>query len=1302
MKLNFLKTIGNMFVNGFSIRSIIGFLGFCFALTATSLANALLPENSLLVEADSAKSLELQALGVTVQQVQPGKYVVQGNLSQYATLFKKTDRGNVAPVTPENSLSLFFDNPRSVRSVGKPLYLSVVSGGDWHAGGGPSGYVRASESKTFGLYIFYAPGYWGSSFYFPAWVKNDSTNSYFFNNNTNGIPHPQEPYWRYLEKNEVIDSSGVTFYMNYGDIRIVAANYSSDLTTSVSGGEYGYGVNYVITAITPDALDLTGDSVFKDVSLNEKQITVFGDAKQFFAQSPLGGLGGLFDGNGDYLTISPKPLDGNPTELTIEAWIYMNALPTYGWPIVSQSANVGEGGQQFFVSGSGNGSASRLRFLRGIGAGNSIDLIGATNLPLNEWVHVAVTFDGGNARLFVNGKLDGTVTANIAWTATDQPFFVGRTFVPGYPQFLSEANGKISDLRITKNIARYRASFTPTKLETIAADVNADPYFSKVAFQLSGNEISGSNSFVDLSSASPKSITTFGDAKQVSDQVKFNPTAIGFDGNGDYLLTRPGADFDLNTNNWTIEFWIYPRTLGSTPHFLQVGTSTSNRTRIYYLNGALRVDGPSSNLGSISGLAAGRWQHIAVTKIGSATSVYLDGELKASANISHASGTENTLAIGAQQFSPSASDYFDGYIDDVRVTRGIDRYTGAFVPSQIPQLPTLVGDQYWRNVSLLANCDGKDTSQIFSDSSFVPKTFIPRGNVIQSQGEYMYGVSSCYFDGNGDYLELAQNPELNFKTSDFTIETWFYQTADSNAYSTLFANHTSTTYTTGARFLMVYGANAPVVSQRRKIGFGGFNLATNQSILESETQINLNTWYHVAVTRKNNIFSLFVNGKKEREISKIDAMDFSLNGTRVGINSWDGTAGHWFGYIDDLRVTRGVARYTEDFIVPQKKLERAIFSKDIYSNAVSLSLMSGTYVAGYETISENEIRIFQPIVIGASDTTFDNKKIIIDGTTVSISGEHTFNNIELKNGAVLTTPFTDANLNKNISIIAKDISIDQGSRIDVSGKGEIYNPTLSNRVGGSHGGKGGNYGTEIAKEPFGNYQAPITVGQSGDANGGGAIKIKAENFSLEGKILANGNNGTTSGGAGGSIWLDVKSLLSSTGNGEIKANGGNYTSGYNGSGAGGGRIAIHYETLSGIVTTKVVASGGTGSTQNGGAGTIYYKNKIDASQSKLQIKGQSADTNYTLLAGISGEQQVLVENAYIKLTDPEVFSTFTLVNSHLGVPGNLNLANSASFISSSSTIEINGNLTTFNNNLVVDGITLSLAKNHTFNSIHIK
>jgi uncharacterized repeat protein (TIGR01451 family) len=166
-------------------------------------------------------------------------------------------------------------------------------------------------------------------------------------------------------------------------------------------------------------------------------------------------------------------------------------------------------------------------------------------------------------------------------------------------------------------------------------------------------------------------------------------------------------------------------------------------------------------------------------------------------------------------------------------------------------------------------------------------------------------------------------------------------------------------------------------------------------------------------------------------------------------------------------------------------------------------------------------------------------------------------------------------------------------------------------TGGTGAGHGGSGGTNTGGGSYGSVTAPTQLGSGGGsdtndsvtgATGGGAIKLSigagTGSIVIAGTISANGNNAggavsTEAGpGSGGSIWIDAPNGTI-TGGGAITAVGGNSQASGDGVGAGGGRIALYYTTLSATGTQS--ANGGTfGSAssatfKSGGAGSIYRK-----------------------------------------------------------------------------------------------------------------
>src|SRR5690606_24343405 len=188
--------------------------------------------------------------------------------------------------------------------------------------------------------------------------------------------------------------------------------------------------------------------------------------------------------------------------------------------------------------------------------------------------------------------------------------------------------------------------------------------------------------------------------------------------------------------------------------------------------------------------------------------------------------------------------------------------------------------------------------------------------------------------------------------------------------------------------------------------------------------------------------------------------------------------------------------------------------------------------------------------------------------------------------------------------------------------------------------------------------------------------------------------------------LDVGALSSVSG-GEIQANGGRPYGSYIGGGGGGGRIAIYYEVLE-FEQNNIVALGGLrGSTSSthGAPGTVFIKDKTGAVNHPLYITGSGSSGSYavTTLESV-GSEGVVIDNASVEYTgvDP-IAGEVTILSGRMVIPGDVTfdqlfIGNDAA----SAFITVGGQLTVPNNALVVDGITLSLAQDHTFESIHIK
>jgi hypothetical protein len=180
------------------------------------------------------------------------------------------------------------------------------------------------------------------------------------------------------------------------------------------------------------------------------------------------------------------------------------------------------------------------------------------------------------------------------------------------------------------------------------------------------------------------------------------------------------------------------------------------------------------------------------------------------------------------------------------------------------------------------------------------------GDTKISTTQSKFGGSSMFFDGTGDYLVTQSNSIFTFGTGDLTLECWIYQTATSTStYRVIFGDNVYGS--TGGYTLYSYN-NA---LNLWKGGSGGVE------VIAPAGTITLNAWNHVAWTRSGSSNRLFINGTQVGATTT-DATNYTSTISYIGA-SQAGTF-PFVGYIDDLRITKGLARYTANFTPPTAAL----------------------------------------------------------------------------------------------------------------------------------------------------------------------------------------------------------------------------------------------------------------------------------------------------------------------------------------------------------------------------------------------
>jgi hypothetical protein len=259
------------------------------------------------------------------------------------------------------------------------------------------------------------------------------------------------------------------------------------------------------------------------------------------------------------------------------------------------------------------------------------------------------------------------------------------------------------------------------------------------------------------------------------------------------------------------------------------------------------------------------WYHIAVVRNGNNGYIFRNGTSlpvvidPAFGNIN----TNTTLVIGVWLTSQQ---WFNGWIDEFRISKGIARWVSDFD---------------------------------------VPPS--PYGNAYKTTAKYKIGSSSVKIN-DGTYLTLSDHADWFFGTGDFTIDFWsrFASLPTSGDAMTLVTQYVDTSnawrlYTTNSSG--TYKVCCDVTT-------GGVNKIT----VQKSASIDTATWYHLAVVRSSDIFTIYQNGASIGTTNDTDTVPNYAGSLYIGQRG-NGTQ-YTNGWMDELRISKGIARWATAFTPP--------------------------------------------------------------------------------------------------------------------------------------------------------------------------------------------------------------------------------------------------------------------------------------------------------------------------------------------------------------------------------------------------
>lgn len=218
------------------------------------------------------------------------------------------------------------------------------------------------------------------------------------------------------------------------------------------------------------------------------------------------------------------------------------------------------------------------------------------------------------------------------------------------------------------------------------------------------------------------------------------------------------------------------------------------------------------------------------------------------------------------------------------------------------------GDDYNNNVSLLCHFDGSNGSTSFYDEK--GHTLTANGNAQISTAQNKFGGSSLLLDGAGDYVSSASSSDWDLP-GDFTIE----------CFVRLVAMPTTDSWPASWNsFFAVCTHGVPGAGSGCGLMIGQTNILWNNndaSAASGAHGMSTGVWYHLAATRSSGTLRLFVDGAITGSATGITA-DYTY-AQPLWIGAETGEGAYFNGYIDELRITKGVARYTSAFTPPAQK-----------------------------------------------------------------------------------------------------------------------------------------------------------------------------------------------------------------------------------------------------------------------------------------------------------------------------------------------------------------------------------------------
>ncbi|MCP4344765.1 MAG: hypothetical protein GY795_04470 [Desulfobacterales bacterium] len=426
--------------------------------------------------------------------------------------------------------------------------------------------------------------------------------------------------------------------------------------------------------------------------------------------------------------------------------------------------------------------------------------------------------------------------------------------------------------------------------------------------------------------------------------------AARFDGTDDYVALDSLPD--LSGNQATFAFWIKPENVNSdrVQKILHLGLDFYGGITIQQTGDYLGFAWlPNTNTCAyITGMQYNQWHHVVYTYDNKKIRAYLNGQEVMESHIDSWNGRNFSeipaqhATIGAEYFSGDRTGHFQGVLDDVENSvhppKLLNGITGHFqgVLDDVRIYNKALTAEESREIyehgktTVVLHIDDKNTAQGIEDISGQNHPVAANGNTAYTRENKVSYRSGLSFDGQNDYLEIPASGDWNFSNEDFTIDFWM----------------NARTLRQSSIFDLPGGWEIRLSDDQDGTFSLGLYDSDDELICTGQADfLSADTWNHIAAVRNHDTVSLYLNGTEVGACQQTRTLGTDTGSLIIGAAYNSSYTEYFHGWLDQIRIHKGEALWTDNFTPPINDLEVYYkFENDNfqdYSGAVNYGIKRG-------------------------------------------------------------------------------------------------------------------------------------------------------------------------------------------------------------------------------------------------------------------------------------------------------------------------------------------------------------------------